>query len=431
MAVSWLKRGGQRLFDRWRGIWRRPQPEAVPPPIKAALTPFRVLCRCGHPSEGLRQPRRQILTCPKCQRRVFILPASPWTHLPLEPQKQPAANDIAGPSPAATFRIVRNEPPSAPAGERKLWRQPVRAAVITLLLAVIAVIAILLLLETSTNRTRTHTIRDQVTKARQALERGDLTAAHASLSSANHELERLPKGFPQKEAAEILRLHRQVELVAGLSTPSLEELIAIAKQMPAEKWGAHFAQNYAGKAVVFDAVVFPEKDHRVRLDYELMVAGGEAGIELNNIEEFTAWVSPNQDAQRWVFGVRLANIDLKMTADNREALWLVHFQPESMELITEPALLQFLELMHQRDIQDVLARQRKLVSWEPEQTVGPKEIEPDTPAELVSKLLGPPRRIARQILVAKLLEQWCYDKPQPFRIRLERPRGGELRVAGQ
>jgi hypothetical protein len=45
-----------------------------------------------------------------------------------------------------------------------------------------------------------------------------------------------------------------------------------------------------------------------------------------------------------------------------------------------------------------------------------------SPAEVVA-VLGPPQRVAREILYKRHLEQWVYDRPQPLRIRLNCPRG--------
>lgn len=46
-----------------------------------------------------------------------------------------------------------------------------------------------------------------------------------------------------------------------------------------------------------------------------------------------------------------------------------------------------------------------------------------TPTE-VRALVGPPSRIARQILFRRHLEQWVYDDP-PLRVEFDCPRGEE------
>jgi hypothetical protein len=45
-----------------------------------------------------------------------------------------------------------------------------------------------------------------------------------------------------------------------------------------------------------------------------------------------------------------------------------------------------------------------------------------TPTEM-TKLLGPPKRKARQILYRRYLEQWIYDSPIPLCVTFNCPRG--------
>lgn len=45
-----------------------------------------------------------------------------------------------------------------------------------------------------------------------------------------------------------------------------------------------------------------------------------------------------------------------------------------------------------------------------------------TPDE-VRQRLGPPKRIARQILYHRYREQWIYDPPHPARLQFDCPRG--------
>jgi hypothetical protein len=57
-----------------------------------------------------------------------------------------------------------------------------------------------------------------------------------------------------------------------------------------------------------------------------------------------------------------------------------------------------------------------------------REIQPGmTPAD-VRKALGHPNRISRQVLYRRLLEQWTYDRPEPFVVEIDFPRGQDARV---
>ena len=398
------------MFGRWMGLWRK-SPTAAPLPRHVAPMPYRVACRCGHVLEGMRQLRRQILTCPKCSSRVFVLPASPW----------PRQYEGEAVVPASKASRSSTE-------DGRIWRQPIRAAIITVLLMGLIVIAVLLHLESSDNRTRSQLIRDRTSDGRKALESGSLADAFAALSTATAELQRLPKNFPHKEAAEIQRLHRQVALIHTLMEQSLEEVIAEAKQARVEEWVSRFAEKYAGRAIVFDAYLFPDNKQHVRLDYLVEVEGIAARLELQDFEELETWVSPNQEGQRWIFGLRLASIKLNTTPAHPQGLWTVYFDKESIALVTEPSLLRFLDLSDQRELRNVLDRQRRLVAWQPADQPNLEAIPPGTPGELVRRMKGPPARIARQILAGRHVEQWIYEQPQPIRLRLEHRRGGPLQV---
>ena len=46
----------------------------------------------------------------------------------------------------------------------------------------------------------------------------------------------------------------------------------------------------------------------------------------------------------------------------------------------------------------------------------------------VQRLLGPPKRIARQILYRRYLEQWVYEGPNAVRIEFDCMRGKEPQI---
>jgi hypothetical protein len=49
-------------------------------------------------------------------------------------------------------------------------------------------------------------------------------------------------------------------------------------------------------------------------------------------------------------------------------------------------------------------------------------------ADETRKLLGPPKRISRQILYRRYLEQWTYDEPIVLRIEFNCVRGEESKI---
>jgi hypothetical protein len=55
-------------------------------------------------------------------------------------------------------------------------------------------------------------------------------------------------------------------------------------------------------------------------------------------------------------------------------------------------------------------------------------LEPGLTPEQVRERVGPPRRVARQILSHRYLEQWVYDAPSPARLQFECRRGQKPRL---
>jgi hypothetical protein len=56
------------------------------------------------------------------------------------------------------------------------------------------------------------------------------------------------------------------------------------------------------------------------------------------------------------------------------------------------------------------------------------KIQPGTSAGEVRKLLGSPKRMARQLLYRRAIEQWHYDEPAKMLINFEHTKGQEARV---
>jgi hypothetical protein len=68
---------------------------------------------------------------------------------------------------------------------------------------------------------------------------------------------------------------------------------------------------------------------------------------------------------------------------------------------------------------------------EPDRPTAPADLtrlRPGVAQAEVRRLLGPPRRVARQILYKHYLEQWVYDGPDPLRIEFDCVRGQEPQI---
>jgi hypothetical protein len=68
------------------------------------------------------------------------------------------------------------------------------------------------------------------------------------------------------------------------------------------------------------------------------------------------------------------------------------------------------------------------VNESPADEVDLSKLRPEMLQSEVRKLLGPPKRIARQILYRRYLEQWVYDGPKPVRIDFNCVRGEEPKI---
>jgi hypothetical protein len=65
---------------------------------------------------------------------------------------------------------------------------------------------------------------------------------------------------------------------------------------------------------------------------------------------------------------------------------------------------------------------------EPPPVADPDQVRKGMTAAEVRKLLGPPKRVARQILYRRHLELWTYEPPLNVRIEFECPRGDDPTV---
>ncbi|HKI36410.1 MAG TPA: hypothetical protein VKA46_31420 [Gemmataceae bacterium] len=64
----------------------------------------------------------------------------------------------------------------------------------------------------------------------------------------------------------------------------------------------------------------------------------------------------------------------------------------------------------------------------PEAEVNLDELRPGMLQAEVQRRLGPPKRVARQILYRRYLEQWVYEGPKPIRIEFDCVRGKEPQI---
>jgi hypothetical protein len=59
---------------------------------------------------------------------------------------------------------------------------------------------------------------------------------------------------------------------------------------------------------------------------------------------------------------------------------------------------------------------------------GPDGLVPGLDADAVRARLGPPNRVARQVIAYRSIEQWSYAQPQQLRLVFDCPRGRKPRL---
>jgi hypothetical protein len=71
------------------------------------------------------------------------------------------------------------------------------------------------------------------------------------------------------------------------------------------------------------------------------------------------------------------------------------------------------------------------MAWGADERLAPGDggpVRPGMTPDEVRRRLGPPRRVARQVLYRRYLEQWVYDGPDAVRIEFDCPRGQRPQV---
>jgi hypothetical protein len=385
--------------------------------LPAVPLPFVITCTCGQVHQGTRGEAHQVLSCTPCGRSLFVLPASPW----------PASE-----SELARLTVVRlagsKAPPGKASASRSAWLQPVVAGLATLALLASGFVVFWSLLPQKRPTSRSAEVRRQAAAARDAIRQRNFGHALATLDALRPDLEHPPGDLSSAEVQQLLQLHRQVDLVAGLLSIPLEELLVEAHQLPTERWASRFASSFAGRGVVFDALIEHDNDlGDSRLDYVLEAQRIPGRIALSDFQRARS-LFRSAEPRRWVSGGKLASMRMEADARKPPGQWVVRFAPTSLVLLTEPAILQALGLAEDREWPEILDRQQRLLTSS--QRVGLlTSVQLPKAPDGIRKEYGPPDRISRQVLGGRLVEQWIYTRNPPFRINLEIRPGTPPRLA--
>jgi hypothetical protein len=269
-------------------------------PSADVVVPYEVSCLCGQPLRGRRQRSRQIASCPRCGRKHFILPSSPWL--------APAA---AAGGPASRLNL------------RRLLIAIVLGGALAMGLS-------FLLIRPYLRRPVTRAdARSLLEAGEHQLREGNVHLALKELNAALEQRDRHPNALSREEHHRLEQLRRQTDLLARLLDRPLEEILLQAMQhRNDEEWREKFA-DYRGRTVVFDDVLRCDAQGRPVLGFYIVsVAGVEARVALEDLVLLRRL--PLDPPRRCLFGARLASC-------RREegGIWVVRFEADSAVLLTD------------------------------------------------------------------------------------------------
>ena len=296
------------------------------------MTSFELTCVCGQSLRGDRQRRHQVVPCPACGRSSFVFPLSPYDRPP----------ELAPP----------------PAKWRRSWRMPVFAALgsVSLLLVGFALAWPYLLPKTVpvVEGPDADTLLAEAEAGRVALSQGKFHLGHRLLEDVLARRDRSPTALTAAQNRDLNQLQRQADLLARLSTRSVEEIVRQGMLVRDRgEWAAQFA-DYRGRTMIFDDSFRHDSDSRPVAATDVLEVGGEVvRLAFEDLELFQDL--PLDDSPRLIFGARLAGC-------RREegGTWVVRFERGSGVMLTDPDLWQ---ACSSADLDDetrrVFARQRR------------------------------------------------------------------------
>ena len=275
--------------------------------------PFTLECVCGRPVEGIRQATHQVVFCPRCGARLFVLPRSPLPAVSLPPSK-------------------KRQKPASPG---PIWRRwPVTLGAGLALVAMAGLVWWFAFRDTGSEQVSDVGVRDLGSSIRQAEKA--LALGHAA--TARQALDQALEGEGSLAPAQrrrLERLRRQASLAADLLDMPLEDVVRIAAELPFGEWKAVFRERYHGKGVIFDAEVGRQASGKFSLDYRVFVERKEARVEIGDLV-LLRQLHLDQP-RRLILGARLAGVERQ-----RDGPWVIRFQPTSGVLLTHLPLFKAL-----------------------------------------------------------------------------------------
>jgi hypothetical protein len=174
-------------------------------------------------------------------------------------------------------------------------------------------------------------MRGRIEAGRLALTQGRFQKASDELRGAWQQAKDKPEGLSAAELRELTQLYRQADLLAGLLSQSLQEMLEQAQASEADEWQARFRKEYEGKSILFDTSARLDARDTPDLSFKTVQVGEvQARLALDRIR-LLSQLPLGFQARRLVFGARLS-------AFGREAggRWVIEFHPDSGVLLTDP-----------------------------------------------------------------------------------------------
>jgi hypothetical protein len=257
----------------------------------------------------------QLIDCPGCGRKRFILPNSPWT-----------GREVSGLSSTAASPI-----PAANVNLRRLVLVILVGGATAMGLIFLVVNSYLRRAAGPNSETPPVDARSLTASGLRELREGNVRLALKNLNAAIEQRSRNPDSLSRDELHKLNQLRRESELLAQLLNDPLEDILLLALQIRNEdEWRAKF-EDYRGRSVIFEDVLRSDAAGRPMLGIYVLRAGDvEARVALEDLTLLRD--VPLDPPQRWFFGARLASC-------RREegGVWIVRFEPESGVLLTDEA----------------------------------------------------------------------------------------------
>jgi hypothetical protein len=268
---------------------------------------YQVTCSCGQVLSGSRQDRFQVVRCPTCNSDRFILPRSPFL-------------DAVGKSAPV------QEPSSRVRLSLKVWLVPVLATVFT----AGGLLLVYLIFFRSNNPSHNGSEKKEPKSAQERLVQAEKYLGEGSFRLAANELEAAPaEALTASQSKRWRQLHTEAALLADVSDVSLEKILSHAAGLSQREWQAEFPVRYKNKAFLFDDHFQRLASGRVQAIYTFP-KGDPVRLEWRELDLLRDM--DLDQPRRVILGVRLAAVTLEPPGPT----WVVHFQPKSGVLLTDP-----------------------------------------------------------------------------------------------